>query len=131
MTIFLDKIDAAPVLSEKFDYPFNQWLSVLVNTLNETLGDIQTAFNLLQAQSYTTVEIAQLETDLKLVDGVILYDSTLNVYVGYRCINCKEHLDGKICFNCGSRATTADHNRGLYQYLSDLEIKVLRKLSAV
>lgn len=82
MTIFLDRIDAAPVLGNQFEYPFATWLAVLVNVLNENIQDIQNDFNLLQAQSYTSVEIAAMFTAGTLVNGVFLYDSDLNEYVG-------------------------------------------------
>lgn len=80
--VFLDRIDASPVLSDVFEPPFASWLAVLVNVLNENLGDIEDDFNLLQAQSYTSVEITAMMTAGTLVNGVLLYDSTLNEYVG-------------------------------------------------
>jgi hypothetical protein len=82
MTVALDRIDAAPIINSDFDTQFLQWLWVLVDTLNENLSDIQNAFNLLTAMSYTAVEIAQKQTDGALSDGILLYDSTNNVYVG-------------------------------------------------
>jgi len=82
MTLFLDRIDSAPLSNSNIDMQMMQWIAILVDTLNETILDIQNAFNLLEAQSYTDVEIAQFETDGNLVDGVILYDSVNNVYVG-------------------------------------------------
>lgn len=82
MAIFLDRIDAVPIANSKFDAPFLQWLWVLVDSLNETLGDIQGLFNLLTAQSYTDTEIAQMESDGDLVDGILLYDTVNHVYVG-------------------------------------------------
>lgn len=83
MTIFLDRIDAAPIVNnETFDAQFLQWLWVLVDALNENIFDIQGAFNLLQAMSYTAAEIVQMESDGLLVNGVLLYDSTNNLYVG-------------------------------------------------
>ncbi len=82
MTIFLDRIDSVPVLHEDFDYQLLQWFWVLVDTLNETLGDLQGALNLLTAQSYTATEITALESDGLITNGVLLYDSTNNVYVG-------------------------------------------------
>ena len=47
-TIFLDRIDASPILSDVFEPPFATWLAVLVNVLNENIQDIQNAFNLLE-----------------------------------------------------------------------------------
>ena len=80
MPLFLDKIDAAPIQFNDFPFEFNQWLAVLVDTLNEIIGVLQTALNFLTAQSYTSVEIAAMGADLS--NGVIIYDSTLDLYVG-------------------------------------------------
>lgn len=82
MTIFLDRVDAAPIVNSNFDAQFLQWLWVLVDSLNENIDDIQNAFNLLTAMSYTAIEITQMESDGDLGDGVLLYDTTNNVYVG-------------------------------------------------
>ncbi len=82
MTIFLDRIDSAPILNSDFDAQFLQWLWVLVDSLNENLNDIQNAFNLLTAMGYTAVEIAQMESDGVLSNGILMYDTTNNVYVG-------------------------------------------------
>jgi hypothetical protein len=80
MNIFLDKIDAAPIADSNFSFDFNQWIAVLVDTLNEVITDIQNQFNVTYIPSYTSAEIASMATNLK--DGVLLYDSDLNVYVG-------------------------------------------------
>jgi hypothetical protein len=82
MTLFFDRIDAAPIIGNNFDYPFNSWLAVLINSLNEDIADIENAFNLLQAQSYTAADIATMFTAGQLVNGVLLYDSTNDEYVG-------------------------------------------------
>ena len=82
MAIFLDRIDAVPIINSDLDPQFLQWLWVLVDALNENISDIQDLFNLLQAQSYTAVQIAALQLAGTLADGVILYDSTNNEYVG-------------------------------------------------
>lgn len=80
MTIFLDSFDVAPVRSDFFPFEFNQWLAVLVDTLNELSNTLQDSLNLLTAQSYTASEITALTPQLS--NGIILYDSTNNVYVG-------------------------------------------------
>lgn len=83
MTIFLDRIDSVPIASNKeFDPQFLQWLWVLVDALNENIGDIQDAFNLLTAPGYTQTQITDMNTAGNLSNGVILYDMTNNVYVG-------------------------------------------------
>lgn len=82
MSIFLDRIDAAPIANSNFDVQFLQWLWILVEVLNENINDIQNSFNLLTAQSYTDTQISAMESAGDLSDGVILYDSVNNVYVG-------------------------------------------------
>lgn len=82
MTIFLDRIDAAPIANSAFDPQFLQWIWVLVDSLNENIGDIQNAFNLLTAMSYTQTQITDMDSAGQLSDGVLLYDSDNNVYVG-------------------------------------------------
>lgn len=82
MPLFLDRVDAAPIVNKDFDAQFLQWVWVLVDTLNEDLTDLESAINFLTATNYTAVEIAQLETDGKLGNGILLYDTTNNVYVG-------------------------------------------------
>lgn len=81
-TIFLDRIDASPILSDVFEPPFASWLAVLVNVLNENIQDIQNAFNLLEARGYTAAEIASMFSDGDLENGMILYDTDNDVYVG-------------------------------------------------
>lgn len=83
MAIFLDRIDSVPVASNtQFDPQFLQWLWVLVDALNENMSDIQNAFNLLTAIGYTQTQITDMNTAGQLSDGVLLYDTTNNVYVG-------------------------------------------------
>jgi hypothetical protein len=80
MLIFLDKVDTAPLSNSPFPFDFNQWVAVLVDTLNEVIQDVQDALNILSASSYTSAEITAL--DPTLPDGVLLYDTDLDVYVG-------------------------------------------------
>lgn len=82
MTLFLDRIDAAPIANSNFDAQFLQWLWVLVDSLNESINDIQDAFNLLTAMSYTAAQIVAMNVAGDLGNGVLLYDTTNNVYVG-------------------------------------------------
>ena len=84
MAIFLDRIDSVPIINGDFDPQFFQWLWVLVDALNENINDIQNSFNLLTAQSYTAAEIVAMQTAVpsQLSNGVLLYDTTNNVYVG-------------------------------------------------
>lgn len=41
MTVFLDRVDAVPLRSQDFSFEFNQWLSVMVDSLNEVLQTIE------------------------------------------------------------------------------------------
>jgi len=82
MAIFLDRIDSSPIVHSNFDMQFLQWIWVLVDTLNENMSDIQTILNLFVANGYTATEISQMESDGLLSDGIIIYDTTNNVYVG-------------------------------------------------
>ncbi len=80
--IFIERIDSVPLAADDFSYEYRAWVSVLVDSLNTTFEEIESDFNLLTAQSYTATEITDLFTDSKITDGIILYDSTNNVYVG-------------------------------------------------
>tara|TARA_R110000868_G_scaffold161317_1_gene391494 strand:+ start:1119 stop:1412 length:294 start_codon:yes stop_codon:yes gene_type:complete len=82
MTVFLGRIDSVPLFGSDFTFEFNQWLANTVDTLNETVTTAQDSFNLLNAPSYTAAEIATLQSDGDLNDGVVLYDTTNTVYVG-------------------------------------------------
>jgi hypothetical protein len=140
MALFLDRIDSAPIITSDFDPQFLQWLWVLIDTLNETIIDIQDALNILTAQSlalltesvtlttgsptFTVVDgslynvgdnvigsgipldthilsisantitltknatstgastLTFIPTTLDVKNGVLLYDTTNNVYVG-------------------------------------------------
>ena len=43
MSIFLDKVNTAPIVNDNFSYEFKQWVANTIDTLNEVIGDIQTA----------------------------------------------------------------------------------------
>lgn len=80
MSLFLQRIDSAPITGNDFTVDFDSWVTVLVDTLNSLLQDIEDAFNNLSASSYTSAEIAAMAADLP--NGILLYDTDLNVYVG-------------------------------------------------
>lgn len=82
MAIFLDRIDSAPLSNSQFTFEFNQWVANLIDVLNEVINDTQNAFNTLLASSYTASQIATMFSAGKLANGVLLYDTTNNVYVG-------------------------------------------------
>lgn len=80
MTVFLEKVNAVPVLGLDTTPEFIQWLTILVDTMNEVLADIEELFNVFPAPQYTDVEITALNADWP--NGVIVYDTVNNVYVG-------------------------------------------------
>ena len=82
MAIFLDRIDSVPLQDEEFSFEFNSWLSITVDALNENLSDIQNAFLLLPASAYTATQINDMFMDGDLSNGVLLYDTTNDLYVG-------------------------------------------------
>lgn len=82
MTIFLDRIDTPALSNSEFTFEFSQFLSVLVDTLNEDIFDIENAFNFLTAPNYTAAQISTMFTDGVLSNGIVLYDTTNNEYVG-------------------------------------------------
>lgn len=82
MALFLDRVDSAPIVSGDFDPQFLQWLWVLIDGLNEVINDIQNSFNFLSAANYTALQITTMFASDQLVNGILLYDTTNNVYVG-------------------------------------------------
>jgi hypothetical protein len=82
VAIFLDRIDSAPIINDDFDQQFLQWLWVLVDTLNEDIGDIQDLFNFLTAPNLTAAQITAMNIAGDFTNGILLYDTTNNVYVG-------------------------------------------------
>ena len=75
MTIFLDRVDSVPLEDDEFSFSFNSWVSVLADTLNESLETIQNTLNGfsdgLIAPSKTAVEITALAGSA--ADGTIWY----------------------------------------------------------
>lgn len=64
MAFALDRVDSAPIIGQNLDPQFLQWIWVLVDTLNETIRDIENGFNLFSAPSY-----ALLTETVTLVSG--------------------------------------------------------------
>lgn len=52
MSIMLDRIDAAPIIGNEFNYPFATWIAVLVNVLNENFDELD---NLVLSQTIVTL----------------------------------------------------------------------------
>lgn len=80
MAIFLERVNAAPISNSNFTFEFNSWVSVLVDTLNETIATIQDEINRydngLYAPQYTTAQITALA--LTAPNGTMWYDTTTN-----------------------------------------------------
>lgn len=80
MSVFLGRIDAAPLSGSEFKPNFLQWIAVLVDTLNQTLESIQTGLNANDngtlVPSFTTAEITTLA--LTAANGTLWYDATTN-----------------------------------------------------
>ena len=64
MALFLDRIDSAPIVSGDFDPQFLQWVWVLIDTLNETISDVQNSINYLTANN-----LALLTESVTLTSG--------------------------------------------------------------
>jgi len=82
MAFFLDRVDSAPIVSQDFDPQFLQWLWVLIDTLNEVIFDIETAINFLTATNLSAEEITAMFAEGDFGNGILMYDTTNNVYVG-------------------------------------------------
>lgn len=88
-TVFLDRIDSAPLADDDFSFSYNSWVSNLVDTLNESLNTIQNQINGISlglvAPSLTTAEITALTmpSDLDNINlyrpnGTIWFNTTLS-----------------------------------------------------
>ena len=83
MTFALDRIDSAPIVSQDFDPQFLQWLWVLIDTLNEIIGDLEGAINFLTAPN-----LALLQETVTLTSGINTFTvADGSIYrVGYQVI---------------------------------------------
>ena len=82
MAIFLDRVNSVPIINAGFSFELTQWFANTVDTINEIVGDTEDAFNLFSVPNYTTTQINDMHTAGDLINGILLYDSILNVYVG-------------------------------------------------
>ncbi len=76
----LDRVDSVILDAELFSSEFNSWLSVLVDSLNETIQEIQNQFNGISdglvVPQKTTAEITTLAATAS--NGTQWYDTTTN-----------------------------------------------------
>lgn len=102
MTLFLDRIDAVPISYNDFQYEFNQWLSVLVDTLNEVLMDLEGAI---------------LSTDIVTL---ITQDVALNsLYIANNGAQVVFQLPLTIANDIGSRVTIVGIGSGGWKILTN------------
>ena len=85
MLFFIEKIDAAPLADDDFSFSFNSWVSVMVDTLNEGLLNIQNQLNGQGIASFITLKTSAQITALinmnalpVLPIGSLWFDTTLN-----------------------------------------------------
>lgn len=57
MTIFLDRIDSAPLYGDEFSFEFKSWISVLIDSQNQNIEEIEGLFNNFVLQSFTQADI--------------------------------------------------------------------------
>lgn len=58
MSIILDKVNSAPIINDAFSYEFKQFLSNMVDTLNENLNAMQPAMISREAVTTTSVNVS-------------------------------------------------------------------------
>lgn len=71
MMTFLDRIDAVPLQDDNFSFEFNSWVSVLVDSLNDTLQNIQDRINQPQFQAFSQADIVAAAPNVP--DGSMWY----------------------------------------------------------
>lgn len=82
MNLFLDRVNAYSPASHEFTFEFASWIANMIDILNEVINAIQNAFNLLEAPQYTATQIGDMFTAGTLSNGILLYDTTNDEYVG-------------------------------------------------
>lgn len=80
MSVFLERVNSAPLSNSGFTFEFNSWVSILVDTLNEVIANIQDEINRydngLYAPQFTTAQITTLAATA--ANGTMWYDTTTN-----------------------------------------------------
>lgn len=81
MAIFLPKVDSfSAIMNSEFSFEFTAWLTVMIDTVNQVIQQLQNWLNLVEIPNYTDTEIAA--SGASWPNGVLVYDSVNNVYVG-------------------------------------------------
>lgn len=77
MAFFIERINSVALNNESFSSDFSAWLANTVDTLNESISEIQNALNRydngLIAPSYTTAEITAFAPNAD--NGTLWYDT--------------------------------------------------------
>lgn len=85
MAIFIERIDSVPLNDDDFSYTFNSWLSVMVDTVNEDIvqiqdqlnGDLDATFITRKTSAQITALIDQNKLPVLKV-GAIWFDITIS-----------------------------------------------------
>lgn len=96
MAIFLDRVDAAPISNSDFPFAFNQWISVLVDTLNENIADIQGAIGSTSVVTLTTQAVDVNSTYIPTNVGLTTFQLPALAPVGSRVTIAGEGAGGWI-----------------------------------
>lgn len=78
MAIILDRVDAVPLNADDFSFEFKAWLSVLTDSLNAMIQQLEDYINLPYAPSYTTAEINTIAALTTTQNGTFFYDTDTN-----------------------------------------------------
>lgn len=76
------RIDGCPLQEDKLSFPLTSWLSILADTINSSYDALEQLLNPLKATPLTAAQIVAAFGAGELVNGVFLYDTTNNEYVG-------------------------------------------------
>ncbi len=76
------RIDACPLQEDKLSFPLISWLSIIGDTINSAYDAIEFALYYLVLTGLTQTEITTAFSNGELFNGILLYDTTNNVYVG-------------------------------------------------
>lgn len=72
MTLALDRINSVPLQSDKFSYEFNQWVSNLVDTINNDLSRVESGILSVEVVSgitqQATINSTYIPTNILLTD---------------------------------------------------------------
>jgi len=85
MAVFLQKVDSPPLSDDDFSFDFMSWISILVDTLNESIDEIQSQLNGLGSATFITRKTSAQITNLismtanpVLPVGSLWFDTTIN-----------------------------------------------------